>query len=251
MAKVDGLTELEQGFVREYPKDWKARDAAIRAGASPKSAHVTASRMLKNAKVQEKLAEQRKIVTERAHVTQADILQMLSDRATASVARLTEIYRDCCRFCYGQDHLYQETPAERRARYQEHQNLLKVIPEKDWKKVPPFDDMGGVGFDPRKPPHENCPECFGRGEESILVKDTRTMTPGELLAFQGAKRNKAGGVEVKVSDPFRAIDMLGKYHSMWTDGGSGAPTEKVAVMRITREEAEIAKLKPDPEDYST
>lgn len=250
MAKVVGLTELEKGFVREYPKDWKARDAAIRAGAKPASAHVTASRMLKKAKVQEELAKRRDELVEEANVTQADILKMLSDRARASVASLTEIHRDSCRFCYGKDHRWQETPAERRSRWEAHQALLKVTPQKEWPKLPAFDELGGVGYDPRKPPVDDCPECFGRGEETVLIKDTRKLTPGEKLAFNGAKRTKEG-IEIKATDPFKAIDMLGKYHRLWTDGGAGQSNEKVAVLRVTREEAELAKIKPDPEDYST
>ena len=43
-------------FATEYIKDANGRQAAIRAGYSPKSAHVTASRLLNDAKVQARIA---------------------------------------------------------------------------------------------------------------------------------------------------------------------------------------------------
>lgn len=237
-------------FVEEYPIDFNATEAAKRAGYSQKTSYAQGHRLLKDAEISVAIAKRAKAKTDEANVTQADILKMLSDRARASISALTEVHRDSCRFCYGKDHRWQETPAERRSRQDQYDAVAKVCSPKEREALPPFDDLGGVGFDPRKPPNEDCPECFGRGEETVLIKDTRRLTPGEKLAFSGAKRTKEG-IEVKATDPFKAIDLLGKYHRLWTDGGSGAPTEKVAVMRITREEAEIAKLKPDPEDYST
>ena len=51
------LTAQQQLFVAEYPVDFNATQAAIRAGANPKGAHVTASRWLKMVKVQDALRE--------------------------------------------------------------------------------------------------------------------------------------------------------------------------------------------------
>lgn len=45
------LKPRERKFVWEYETDWNGTQAAIRAGYSEKSASVTASRLLKNAKV--------------------------------------------------------------------------------------------------------------------------------------------------------------------------------------------------------
>lgn len=45
------LTPLQARFVAEYQKDQNGTQAAIRAGANPNSAHVSASKWLKTAKV--------------------------------------------------------------------------------------------------------------------------------------------------------------------------------------------------------
>ena len=50
------LNPKQQKFVLEYCKDLNATQAAIRAGYSEASAHVTASRLLSNAKVAEQIA---------------------------------------------------------------------------------------------------------------------------------------------------------------------------------------------------
>lgn len=51
------LTNKQKRFCEEYLIDLNATQAAIRAGYSPKTAEQTASRLLRNVKVQEYLAE--------------------------------------------------------------------------------------------------------------------------------------------------------------------------------------------------
>lgn len=45
---MDRLTNKQRAFAAEYPKDWNATQAAIRAGYSPKTAKSAASRLLAN-----------------------------------------------------------------------------------------------------------------------------------------------------------------------------------------------------------
>jgi hypothetical protein len=35
---------------------------------------------------------------------------------------------------------------------------------------------GGPGWDPRRAPHPDCPECFGEGVERVHVNDTRQLS---------------------------------------------------------------------------
>ncbi|MFD2298472.1 hypothetical protein ACFSPA_06785 [Paracidovorax citrulli] len=35
-----------------------------------------------------------------------------------------------------------------------------------------------MGYDARKPPNQECPECFGAGQSRTVLKDTRQMSPG-------------------------------------------------------------------------
>lgn len=54
------LTPKQKRFCEEYLIDLNATQAAIRAGYSPKTAEQTASRLLRNVKVQEYIAKDKK-----------------------------------------------------------------------------------------------------------------------------------------------------------------------------------------------
>ena len=87
---VDGLTPRQQAFVAEYLVDKNGKQAAIRAGYSPKGAEVTASKMLRIPKVaaavQAGLAE----VTERAKVKAEDIIRELGVIALMDPGRMLD-----------------------------------------------------------------------------------------------------------------------------------------------------------------
>jgi phage terminase small subunit len=63
------LTPKQQVFVAEYLVDLNATKAAIRAGYVEKSAHVHASRMLRNAKVSDAIAEAMSARSQRTEIT--------------------------------------------------------------------------------------------------------------------------------------------------------------------------------------
>lgn len=67
------LTAKQQAFVREYAVDHNGTQAAIRAGASPASAKVTASRWLTNANVRAAIDSADVAVTKKLHRTAEDI----------------------------------------------------------------------------------------------------------------------------------------------------------------------------------
>lgn len=69
----NGLTPKQRAFVNEYPKDNNGTQAAIRAGCSEDSAHVTASKWLKNPKVRRALG----LKLQRAEITSDWVLKRL------------------------------------------------------------------------------------------------------------------------------------------------------------------------------
>ena len=73
------LTPLQGRFVDEYLTDLNGKQAAIRAGYSARSAEVTASRLLSNAKVAAAVAEAQSKIAERNEVTQDWIIAELKD----------------------------------------------------------------------------------------------------------------------------------------------------------------------------
>lgn len=69
------LNPKQQRFVEEYLVDLNGTQAAIRAGYSPKTAEVQASRLLSNAKVQQAVAEGRARLSQSTGITQERVLQ--------------------------------------------------------------------------------------------------------------------------------------------------------------------------------
>ncbi len=82
------MTPKQKRFAEEYLIDLNATQAAIRAGYSKRSAEVTASRLLRNAKVAEAIAAAQ---GERAKRTEIDadwVLNRLADEACADLGEL-------------------------------------------------------------------------------------------------------------------------------------------------------------------
>lgn len=210
------LTAKQVRFCEEYLIDFNATQAALRAGYSPKTAAKIGWENLQKPEIATHIEAAKAKLTEEAQITAKEVLQMMTDRARADVRELIELYRDCCRFCYGENHRYQETPAEHRARADLHAALQKATPLSEWKNLAQFDEFGGVGFDPRKEPHDDCPECHGRGVETVIPKDTRTMSRRAVAIYEGAKIT-ANGLEIKSADRTAAVRDLGKYFVMWGD----------------------------------
>lgn len=72
------LTDKQKRFCEEYLIDLNATQAAIRAGYSPKTAEQTASRLLRNVKVQEYIAKRQKELSRSTEITQERVIQELA-----------------------------------------------------------------------------------------------------------------------------------------------------------------------------
>lgn len=90
-----GLNPKRAAFVAEYPKDKNGKQAAIRAGYSPRSAEVTASRLLRDAKVKAAIeAELNKLcgtAMTAAHVTTE---RLLREYARLGFSDIRKLYDD-------------------------------------------------------------------------------------------------------------------------------------------------------------
>lgn len=86
--KQPKLTELQRRFVLEYVEDFNGKEAAIRAGYSPKSAKAQASALLANPIIQTELTKAREAITERVTVTVQDIVAELARVAFFDVRTL-------------------------------------------------------------------------------------------------------------------------------------------------------------------
>jgi phage terminase small subunit len=82
------LSPKHERFVQEYLKDANATQAAIRAGYSQKSAHVTASRLLRDAKVCAALQAARQEAARNAGVTLQRIMEEFAKLAFTDLSEI-------------------------------------------------------------------------------------------------------------------------------------------------------------------
>lgn len=85
------LNEKQKRFVSEYIIDLNAKQAAIRAGYSPKGAEPQASRLLSNAKIQVEIAKAMEDRGKRTGITQDRVLAELSAIAFAKATDYVEV----------------------------------------------------------------------------------------------------------------------------------------------------------------
>lgn len=180
-----------------YETVFEARGASASAGASGLMAdpEVKAAVLAGQAERLKKL-----------ELTAEDVLRDVALGVTSDGSELSDHVLDCCRHCHGHLHRYQFTPAEYERELSEY---LSVKGEKDPLGLK-FNMRGGVGFDPRKPPVDDCPECFGRGVPAILFKDTRYLSEAGRRQYSGVKMTKHGP-EVLVRSRDKAMDIAAKH----------------------------------------
>jgi phage terminase small subunit len=201
-------------FVEEYLKaNFNGTRAAIAVGYSPLNARQQASEMLAMPEVALLLEKAMQSRAERVAIDADDVLKRMHAVATADARELTEIYHCCCRYCWGKDNRYQFTPREMADAKREHE-LAEIEAAHEEKKIAPFDEAGGIGFDPRRDPNQQCQECFGRGVDEVVFKDTRDLSPGARLLYAGVKTTQHG-MEIKTHDQMSMLVNVGKHLGMF------------------------------------
>jgi phage terminase small subunit len=89
MAKP--IDDRRARFAQEYPKDLNGTEAAIRAGYAPKSAHVTASRLLSDAKVRGEIDALLLRVAQKSEIT---VERTLKEIARIAYGDIRKLYRE-------------------------------------------------------------------------------------------------------------------------------------------------------------
>ncbi len=221
--KQRGISRVEV-FVQRYLVHHNGRQAAIEAGYSPRSARTQASDLLALPEVQSKIQEGMHDIAQRNGMEADDVAARLVAIATADARELTEVWRCCCRYCWGDGHRFQRTPQEMVEARKNWEKELKEAcknPSKHQKEAcknpskHQFDEEGGTGFNPYHDPNPDCPECFGRGIEAVLIKDTRDLGPEAKLLFAGVKMTQHG-IQVLTHDQKGALIDYGKHIGMFT-----------------------------------
>lgn len=157
------------------------------------------------------LARQVELFSRTADV-QNQIVATFHAASFADPRELVEYVRRCCRYCYGIDHKFQLRPSEMERRRQQY-DADKAALKAEGKEIGEFDELGGVGYDGKKSPNYDCPECDGEGEGRALFKDSSTLSPAALTLYEGVKEGK-DGTEMKVASQKGYRDSLAKLFNM-------------------------------------
>lgn len=229
------LTLKQQRFIEEFLIDLNATQAAIRAGYSKHTAQMIGSENLSKPMIK---SEVDRLIAERTaknKLTQQLVIDHIHGQITADTNELIELRRVCCRFCYGDGHLYQYTPAEQHERRLDHERLMG--PEKG---LEGFDLQGGEGYDRRKDPHPDCPECFGEGIEVPFAKDTRKLSAAARSLYAGIKVTDRG-LEIKMHSKEAAIKLAAQHLGMISESRN-------LNVNVSLEVLVAASMKADPAD---
>lgn len=213
---LEELSPKELQFCEAYltcfngTKSWKATYGA----KTDNSAATLAADKLRRTHIRAYLAKRMKASFDEPGIASDRLIQNYEMTAFGDINELVEYRLESCRFCHGDDHLYQHTPQEYRNRESGWRKHLKE--EGLTEEECPFDPKGGVGFDPRKDPHEDCPECHGEGIGRVIFKDSRKLSPAGLALYAGAKISK-DGIEVKTVSQEKSREMLARILKLFEE----------------------------------
>src|ERR1035437_131973 len=73
-----------------------------------------------------------------------------------------------------------------------------------------FPEKGVPGYGANRPPNPECRECWGRGEGTPIIHDTRELENGAAMMYAGMKITKEG-INVAMHSPFEALQLIGRH----------------------------------------
>ena len=213
VAKKSAKELRVERFIAEYLIHYNGRKAALAAGFSPQRARAQASEMLADPEVQEQIQLAQAVVIAARRLDREKIIGRMESIALADPRELTGLHRGACRFCWGVNHKYQRTPQELE---DAKADFLREQHERQAANLPPitFNDAGGVGYNPKRDPHPECPECWGDGVARVVFNDTRDVSPDAAQLFAGIEQTQAG-MKVRMHSKTEALVHLGKDLGMF------------------------------------
>lgn len=197
---------LHKKFVAEYLIDGNAKEAAIRAGYSEKTAAQQGYRLTQRADIQEAITEATAEYVKSCHITKDMVLLKWWQIANADYNELMQLRRLNCRYCWGDNHAYQWTPRE-------YERACEKAMAND---EPEPLNVGGTDYDRNKAANPECPECSGHGIEHVYFADTTKLSPQAQMLYQGVKETK-NGLEVMTADKMKALDNVARHLGMFKD----------------------------------
>lgn len=229
MSAIKPLNPRHALFVDELFKDPQriASYAYAKVYGDKKASqlHTLSSLLMQRDDIKAEIERRNTKLREDAGLQASDVLRELYRVATADPRHLMEYHRGACRYCHGLNFQYQRTPSEYEADFADYLILRERMAKPDPMGIN-FPMKGGIGYTPKRPPHPDCPECFGDGVGYELIRDTRTLTPDAARLFAGVQRTK-DGLKILTRSQDKAIELAGKTIGLWNDRPDASTTVKV------------------------
>jgi len=216
-ASLHGLDERQAKFIDLWLVTQNGTLSYLEAGFECKSdavAAAAASRLLRKVREHPYLLLRRAELFQRTAEVQERVISRIYGAAMADPRELVEYIYTCCRYCHGLGFGYQFTPRQMREREEEYELAKREAAAASPKRrLPPLDRLGGLGYDATRDPHEDCPECFGRGHGQLVLKDTRHLSPAALALYGGVEETK-DGLKVRIAEQRQYLELLGRLFNM-------------------------------------
>lgn len=214
-------TDKEALFAKHYAVSRNGRLAAIAAGYSEPSATVTASKLIRKPKVQDLINRALNEALDKAQANVDFVVRRWLSIASADPRELVENLHDACRYCWGEGNKYHWTAREFERAQDSYRLAIEEWNERDEEyrkkyrsREPKEPDIaGGLGYDPRREPNQECPECFGRGVLYQHLADTRFLSDSARMLYAGVEVTQHG-IRMKLRDPEAAVTNLAKHLGM-------------------------------------
>ncbi|WP_237929964.1 terminase small subunit [Buttiauxella sp. S19-1] len=233
-----GISEQQGIFAEHVAAGKPIVDAYRLAGykAEGNAAYVTASQLLRNPKVARAIRWLRDKRQRRMALVESEIIHQLVSIANADPNALSQIRRVNCRYCWGDDHLYQWNSMS------EYENAEEKASD-DGKEPPEF---GGVGYVDSAIPNPDCPKCFGEGSMRTFFADTTQLDGPDRWLFAGVKETM-NGLEIKTANQDAARRELlrlaqanrGRLPGDATPGNPGKDELELERLRLGNEKLQV------------
>ncbi len=207
------LKPLHEKFAQFFLRHGNAPRAAAQAGITRKYVKRAATLMLARPEIRFRIDEIRAQQYARLRITPDQTLAKIAAIAHANPDELISHRVHCCRHCYGLSHRHQRTAGEYERDLLAYQRKVDLHAAEKLPTPAEFDEMGGIGYDKRRPPHADCPECWGEGETEVKVADTRKLSPEARALLAGVKITK-DGLEVKMHSQLDALKLLLQHQGL-------------------------------------
>lgn len=240
------LTAKQEAFARYFVEYQNASSAYRMAydiswNIQPSTVWSEGSRTLAHPLVAARVQELLQAAAAQTIVKARDVLQAQLDIAGADANELIRVESRNCRHCYGVGHAYQWQELEWMQKAAAALDLgVNPLTNQPVMRAP--SDIGGFGYDPRREPNPECPQCYGAGLRVVFVTDSAKLTGKARRLYKGVKLGAKGDLEVLMANSEDArkevAKLLGAYQ---TDG-------KVGELGLPPPESTAADSAADPVD---